>query len=198
MPGRRVLTDSELRELESEKDIPSWLTNDCSDAVLMSTRGGDSYDRTFREGWVLPGTDFRDWVSRSNYPACGIVQTDSTQMSLYVTRRNGQSSAYVGRCTLRIDGFASIRADYQGGEMLTRPLIFSGNQLEINFATSAAGSLRVEIQDTTGRPIPGFTMQECPDIVGDRIDHIVAWGPGKGSVEIGWSAGSSPVCHEGR
>jgi hypothetical protein len=174
MPGRRVLSDAQVRELGIDNDI-SWLKNDCSDAVLMSMRGGDRYQRTFLEGWVLPGPDPRNWVSRSNYPACGIVPTGPAEMSIYVTRNAGQPSAHIARCTLRTDGFVSVRAGYQGGQMLTRPLTFAGKNLEINFATSAAGSLRVEFQDLTGQPIPGFTLEDCPEIVGDQIDRRVAW-----------------------
>jgi hypothetical protein len=37
-----------------------------------------------------------------------------------------------------------------GGEFTTKPLRFEGSELELNFATSAAGSVRVEIQDEHG------------------------------------------------
>jgi hypothetical protein len=57
--------------------------------------------------------------------------------------------------------------------VVTKPVIFEGNQLEINFSTSAAGSIRLEIQDATGRPIPGFTLGETPEIFGDAIDYTV-------------------------
>ena len=59
--------------------------------------------------------------------------------------------------------------------MLTRPLVFSGNRLVINYATSAAGSLRVEIQDIEGKPFPGFSLSECREIIGDEIERLVTW-----------------------
>ena len=62
--------------------------------------------------------------------------------------------------------------------MTTRPLRFAGSQLSLNFATSAAGSLRVEIQDTSGRPLPGFGLDDCPEIFGDTIDRTVQWHDG--------------------
>ena len=58
---------------------------------------------------------------------------------------------------------------------LTLPFVFSGKALEINFATSAAGALGVEIQDAEGAPIPGFMLEDCPKIVGDRVNRIVSW-----------------------
>ena len=45
----------------------------------------------------------------------------------------------------------------------------------MNFSTSAVGSLRVEIQDAAGKPIPGFAVDDCPETFGDEIDHVVAW-----------------------
>ena len=40
--------------------------------------------------------------------------------------------------------------------MFTRPLRFAGRTLLLNFATSAPGSIRVEIQDVSGKPVPGY------------------------------------------
>jgi hypothetical protein len=77
--------------------------------------------------------------------------------------------------TLRTDGFVSVHAPYDGGELITKPLTFSGRALEINYATSAAGGIRAEIQDASGNPISGFTLAECPEIVGDEIERVVAW-----------------------
>lgn len=38
-------------------------------------------------------------------------------------------SVHVERMTLRTDGFVSVHAGYEGGELLTRPLIFEGNNI---------------------------------------------------------------------
>ncbi len=177
MQGRSALSESQAKEAGIGAEV-KWLRDDCSDAVLMSTRGGDRYERTFMEAWLQPGIGSRNWVSRSNYPAYGIVPTGPAEMSLYVSRHNAQQSAHVARYTLRTDGFISVRAGYQSGQMLTRPLVFAGKVLEINYGTSAAGSIRVEIQDPSGRPIPGFALDDSPEIIGDEIEHVVAWRQG--------------------
>ena len=62
--------------------------------------------------------------------------------------------------------------------MVTRPLVFSGQTLSINFSTSAAGSIRVELQHPDGRPIPGFTLADSYELFGDRLDRLVEWKPG--------------------
>ena len=62
--------------------------------------------------------------------------------------------------------------------MLTKPLTFTGKELEINYRTSAAGSVRVELQDAAGKPLPGYTLDDCPEIIGDEIERIVRWKAG--------------------
>jgi hypothetical protein len=79
------------------------------------------------------------------------------------------------RFTLRTDGFVSVRAGADPGELVTLPLRFRGDNLTINYATSAGGSIRVEVQDTQGKPMTGFTTADCEEIVGDKIEHSVQW-----------------------
>jgi hypothetical protein len=79
------------------------------------------------------------------------------------------------RFTLRPDGFVSIQAQYRGGEFVTHPLVFSGKELVLNYSTSAAGSVRVEVTDINHKPLRGFELDECPEIYGDEIEHVVEW-----------------------
>ena len=65
-----------------------------------------------------------------------------------------------------------------GGTAVTKPLVFQGDRLEINFSTSAGGSLRVEIQDVDGKAKSGFAMSDCNLLYGDQIDRVVSWKAG--------------------
>jgi len=187
-PGRRALTDEQVTALALE-DPANYrgLKEDSSDAVLLTSRGGTVYDRTFLESFIRPGPDTRNWVARANYPALGVVPTGPAEMSMYVGRHYGQPSIFVERLVLRTDGFAAIHAPYRGGEWVTRPLRFAGQRLEVNFASGAAGSLRVEIQNLAGEPQPGFTLADCPEHIGDQIDRVVTWRTGP---EVGALAGA--------
>ncbi|MGQ9671658.1 MAG: hypothetical protein ACUVV5_00820 [Candidatus Aminicenantales bacterium] len=82
------------------------------------------------------------------------------------------------RHTLRLDGFVSVHAGSKRGELVTKPVIFQGQSLVINFSTSAAGTVLVEIQDERGVSIPGYSLSDCPDIYGDEIERAVAWRSG--------------------
>ena len=179
MQGKAVLSAEEKAQLADDTKKYAALTHDCSEAVLMTSRAGTTnYNRTFMEAFVRPGPDFRNWTSRSNYPACGVVQTGKTELSLYVEQHYGQTAAQLQRFTLRLDGFASLHADYAPGELLTKPLTFTGKELHLNLATGAAGSVAVEIQDATGQPIPGFTLADCNAITGDDTDRVLTWKSG--------------------
>ena len=117
-----------------------------------------------------------------NYQGYGLFETASTiagapnEISMLVSEgywREGEGR--LRRYAIRLDGFASVQAPYAGGEVLTKPLVFAGNELSINFSTSAAGSVRVEIQDPAGKPFPGHMLKECNEIVGDEVEQTVAW-----------------------
>jgi hypothetical protein len=181
-PGRRSITEEQAAAI----GVDPGYYHDVSDAVFFTTRGGNRYDRTFLESFVRPGIGPENWVSRTNYPALNVVRTGPAEMSVYINRNYGQPTAHLNRYSMRLDGFAAVHAPYGGGEMLTRPLRFSGKLLEINYATSAAGGIRVEIQGENGQPVPGFRLEECPEILGDEIAHVVAW---KGGADVSALAG---------
>ncbi|MCY3021403.1 MAG: hypothetical protein NTW87_20505 [Planctomycetota bacterium] len=141
---------------------------DSTDIMLMTSRGGSRYDRPFLEAFIRPGLDPQRWGNRANYAALNVVPTGPAEMSIYHAP---------GGCryVLRTDGFASVNAGHAGGEMLTRPFAFSGKELVLNYSTSAAGSIRVEIQSPDGKAVAGFSLSDCKPIVGDRIEGVVAW-----------------------
>ena len=182
MPGRQVVGTDEAKALGVD---PGYF-RDCSDAILMTTRGGDRYDRTFREGFLRPGLGLENWVSRSNYPALGVVQTGPTEMSVYMNADYAQPSAHLRRFSMRLDGFASIHAGAVRGTWTTKPLVFEGDRLELNFATSAAGEILVELQDETGTPIDGFTFGDAIPTIGNEIRKTVRW---RGDPDLGALAG---------
>ena len=59
-------------------------------------------------------------------------------------------------------------------------------ELFLNVATSAAGSVRVELQEPNGKPIPGYSLSDCNIIIGDQIAHPVSW---NGRTELSGLAG---------
>jgi hypothetical protein len=157
-----------------------------SDGVLISSHDGSYWYRTFMEAFVRPGPDPLNWggAHGNNCPAWGILQTSETELSIYWSEHCGNWPVdrtripQVRRGTLRLDGFASLHAGYDGGQAVTKPLRFQGSRLIINYATSAAGFVRVELQDAAGRPLTGFTLAEALELYGDELTRTVAWSGG--------------------
>ncbi|MEW6749734.1 MAG: hypothetical protein AB1505_02000 [Candidatus Latescibacterota bacterium] len=179
----RLLPNHEYRQVRATRSRREGTA--VTDGMLMSSRDRQSFT-VWPESFLRPGLRLRDsWFYGDTYQAWGLVETNSdledapNELSLYVTERTLQPvPAQLRRYTLRLDGFVSVRAPLAGGEMLTRTLSFSGARLEINFATSAAGTLRVEIQDEGGQAVPGFTMADCHEQYGDQLDRTVSWAAG--------------------
>lgn len=181
MEGRHALDGQRVGALPLSQLGEYTFFKDCSDAVLLTSRAGSAvYDRTFMETFVRPGLGDGNWVSRANFPLTGIFPAGPGRMQMFVTRRYMQPTWHIERLLLRTDGFASLSAPWVGGEMVTKPLTFAGDTLEINYRSSAAGSVRVEIQDGDGTPLAGFAAADCSEIIGDQIERVVAWQAGAG------------------
>jgi hypothetical protein len=162
-----------------------------SDAGFMTSRDARIFHR-WNEAFIRPGQQPDRWVNRNNLPARGIVETESdiegapNELSIYATEGYYRGPATrLRRYTLRLDGFVSVSAPPDGGEMRTKPLLFakteSASQININFATSAVGSIKCELQDADGKAIEGFALEDCDEIYGDSIDRAISW---KGSADI--------------
>lgn len=168
-------------------------TDGLSDAVLISSRDGMRWDRTFMEAFIRPGLDPLNWggAHSNQTPTWGIVPADEHRIAVYWLEHednypNRRQIPRLRRGFVRTDGFVSVNAPYTGGEMVTCPLVFAGKKLALNMSTSAVGSVRVQIEDAAGRPIPGFSITDCPAFWGDEIERVVAW---KGGHDVSRLAG---------
>jgi hypothetical protein len=163
------------RFVPERKKFADYKEPGVSDAVFMSSRDGVNWERTFLEAWLRPGLDNRNWTQRSNMPAWGIVQVDPSEFSMYVSEHYEWPDNRLRRVTVRRHGFASVHGGANGGEFTTRPVTFTGKNLILNYATSAAGSIQVEIQDAQGKGIAGWTLGDMPLLFGDELDAVVHW-----------------------
>ncbi|MCC5833569.1 MAG: hypothetical protein JJU20_02445 [Opitutales bacterium] len=148
-----------------------------TDILFMAKRAGAlSYTRLFEEAFIRPGRDPAHWGNRANYLALNVVPTGPDEISFY--HRNGN------RYTLRTDGFISLRAGANEGFWLSKPFNFDGNSLEINFSTSAAGRLQIEILDASDSPEDGEILFSSDWMTGDAIDQLVPWKVGSNLSDI--------------
>ncbi|WP_284639275.1 hypothetical protein [Paenibacillus silviterrae] len=159
-----------------------------SDNTFMTSRDGRHWNRTFREAWLRPGLDPRNWTQRSSSPAWGILETTPDEFSIYMNEHYQWDDSRIRRVTVPRHRFASIHGDYSGGMLTTHPIVVEGNSLVLNYATSAPGSVRVGIIDETGWPVAKFSTEDCDVIYGDELDYKVTW---RGSSDLSRFAGKT-------
>ncbi len=156
-----------------------------TEGLLMAGRDGVHFKR-WNEAFLRPGIQREGtWNYGQQYIAWHLVETKSAldgapnELSLYAGESywTGSGSA-LRRYTLRIDGFVSVSAPSSGGGLVTKPLTFAGKRLTVNFATSAAGDVRIELQRPDGQAIPGFTLADCQAVFGDELERTVTWSGG--------------------
>ena len=153
-----------------------------SETLFMASRDGVTFKR-WNEGFLRPGPERPGtWNYGHQYMAWEPIETASNlegapnELSLYAVESYWTgNSDLLRRYSLRLDGFVSASAPMSGGELITKPFTFTGKTLSLNFATSAAGRVQVELQDAAGKPIKGFSLGDCEELFGDTIDRPVIW-----------------------
>lgn len=179
----RALPEREHREMRSS--VNQRYGTAVTEGLLMTSRDGVRFNR-WNDAFLRPGLEREgSWHYGHQYIAWHLVETPAAlagepdELSLYAGESywTGSSSA-LRRYTIRKDGFVSASAPMKGGEVLTKPVVHSGKSLHLNISTSAAGSVRVEIQDADGKALPGFSLAECEETFGDSIDRVVFWKAG--------------------
>lgn len=149
--------------------------------LLMTSRDGRTF-RRWENALIRPGRNADRWFNRSNYVETGFLLTPSPlpgeERELSILTNEGYyrgEDTRLRRYSYRLDGFVSLHASAEGGEVITKPFIFEGARLCLNYSTAVAGHVRVEIQDTDCNPIEGFTLDDMPPVYGDALDQVFSW-----------------------
>jgi len=185
-PTMDALPDLEHRKLRA--GVNRRFGTALTDGLFMTSRDGRTF-RRWGEAFLRPGLRLTgNWTYGDCYQSWGLVETDSDvegaprELSFYASETYWQGATRFRRYTLRIDGFVSLHAPLSGGEFLSHPLTFTGDRLVLNCSTSAAGHLRVELQDGQGKPFAGYGLEDCDEVVGDFLGRTVTW---KGESSLG-------------
>lgn len=150
------------RRLQRLKNAPhARIALTVTDCVFMASRDGLQFDKC-DEALFTPGPEYpENWIYGNCYLAYFMKETegdnDTKELSMLVGHYHATSACdntrvdeFV-RYTLRVDGFASYNAKYAGGKVVTKQFVFEGNELYLNFSTSAKGGIYVTIKDEDGK-----------------------------------------------
>ncbi len=147
-----------------------------TEVMFMSSRDGIHWTR-FPEAYLRPGPQNEEnWLYGAMYPAVGLLETEptvpgsDTELSLLIP--DGRFSAEPNelvRYSIRKDGFVSMHAPFDDKVITTKPFIYTGKDLYLNFSTSAAGYVRVRLKD--------FHSNELisPELFGDTVCRKVSF-----------------------
>jgi hypothetical protein len=152
-----------------------------TNGLFMSSRDGLTF-KLWDEPFIPIGPErSNNWVYGDGYQSMGLIETPaddptaSPVLSFYAGEGHWKDSPTLRRYAIRIDGFVSLHGRQNAGEFVTKPLIFSGKSLSLNFSTSAAGSILVELEDINGNLLHGFSFSYCDELFGDTIERTVTW-----------------------
>jgi len=149
-----------------------------TDCVFIFSRDGQHFVRD-DDAFLTPGPEKPDgWVYGDCYPAWPLVTAPSPlggddEIAIFVHDGHWSGlAARINRYRLRQDGFFSRHAPYSGAKVVTKPLVFAGKEMLVNFATSARGRMFVTIRDEAGRSIRSV------ELFGDKVDRTVDFSAG--------------------
>jgi hypothetical protein len=155
-------------------------TTQQTEPTFMVSRDGATFRRYAEAIIPITAPANRDG-NRSNYMAWGLVELpgEKDQWSVYANE-----AYYTGtgtrlrRFTYRKDGLAALTAGTSGGEAISRPIQITGSKLIVNYKASDKGSLRIELQDAAGQPLPGYTAADSRPLTGDSLLTTASWTSG--------------------
>ncbi len=145
-----------------------------TDGIFICSRNGVDF-KLYSESFMRPGPETPlKWVYGDSCISRMTIETPSNipgadaEISLYTydNHWSGKASQLI-RNTIRCDGFVSLHAGEKEKSIVTKPFIFSGNEMRINFSTSALGYMFLTLTADDGTEI--HTCETFGDSTDRRI-----------------------------
>ncbi len=150
-----------------------------NEVFIGYSRDGFHWDRPSHEAFigVNQTEDAWNWGNVQSVAGCPVIKGDS--LYFYVSGRrltkdhkSWDSYTSTGLATLRRDGFVSMNTN-SDGYLTTHNIVFNGNYFFVN--ADAKGELKVELQDTNGKVIPGYSKQDCIPMKINSTKYLISW-----------------------
>jgi hypothetical protein len=176
---------TENTEQLASSELKRWLIDNTeprgglaiTDAILMLSRDGEMWHR-YNEAIFTPGYEHeRNWIYGDCYPAYGFVDSGREVYYMYTKdwhRSEGEPKP-LNRYEIRKDGFACYMAGGEECVLVTKPLIFDGKDLHLNFSTSAYGYIYADVLDENGNEL---SKKSSFEIYGNTIDRKITFADG--------------------
>jgi hypothetical protein len=154
-----------------------------TDLEIAFSRDGFHWDRPDRTPFLAGTRREGDWDRAYLHGTAGVCLVRGDHLYFPYTGYSGNApdggrgmytGASIGMAVLRRDGFASFDAGRRGGQLLTRPLAFSGRHLFVN-VDCPLGELRVEVLDQSGEVIAPWEASRCEPVSLNATRAQVRW-----------------------
>ena len=133
----------------------------------MTSRDGQHWDRTIREGYLSGSLDEAEWTQRNFIASSGIISRDD-KFIIYVQKHYMWEDHGIWAYSVPRYRFVSLSAGYDGGIIETKDLEFLSDDFYINYSTSAYGSIVIRVVDEFGNFIA-----KTDEIYGNELSHKV-------------------------
>lgn len=160
-----------------------------TELILGTSRDGFHFFRPDRTSFIGARRELGSWEYGYVESTGGIALIVGDELWFYYSAYGGDSTragkfwaingmygnGAVGLAKMRRDGFASLRATFDGASFTTRKLRFTeGLGLYVNANTSGE-LLSVEVQDAERQPLPGFSHDDCLGFRGNSTAAEIHW-----------------------
>ena len=162
-----------------------------TELVLATSRDGFHWHRPDRNAFIGARREPGSWEYGYVESTGGLCLVVGDELWFYYSAYAGDperkesltgswttSGAYangaVGLAKLRRDGFASMQACFQGADLTTRSLVFTGGHLFVNVDTSGT-LLRAEFLDENGAVIEPYTLDRCRGVCTNSTQTEIKW-----------------------
>ena len=142
-------------------DIYGRTATALTDCGIMTSTDGLNFNLR-KTAFLTPGPEnSKNWWYGDCYMAYGMVETvaedgENREISMYVGENYRVDKVDFRRYTIRLDGFFSWYGDGDGATVTTKSFVLSYDNMYVNFATSALGSVKITVLDKNGKEIDGY------------------------------------------
>ena len=180
IPGaEHILLSIPMRFQESRKKFPDYRYPGVSDALLMTSRDGVHWTLPVRDAWLSGGLSPHEWTQRNFISLGGIVEKGSDFL-LYAMKNYMWEDGGIWVYSVPRYRLACLYADGSDGRFTTPALAFETDDIHLNFATSAYGSVQVRVRSDSG-------AERCEELYGNELScplHIEGLSGTTGTLEI--------------
>ena len=142
-----------------------------TDPIFMCSRDGEHWHRYSEAFFPLGYENAHNWYYGNGYPCYGRVETEGAYDYMYVSDKYRTVGLHQPLLLhkIRKDGFACRCAREREETIVTKPIVYEGEALHLNFETSVCGYIYVSLLDEAGNAI----SDESFEIFGNTVDRTV-------------------------